>query len=317
MVRRPFSHVFILVLVLACGCASVGDDLAGKIVEELLASHIGALAWAIAWRCLVFGLLGVGLGLGAFLGLRKLGAFRFDWPHALWVRALTGAHELISEGQLATEVLPIAGDAGSLMIASIYVGSEVGSELLDGAELEREQLASLEARVGGYANGEWEMDHAMLEARLDDVHARVVEIAVELARREVYERYPKLEGTLGDDVVSWVLDRFGAKLTKQLAESVSESAGVGMIFQSVQEVFTTLDEAAAREGDEAQLSHVELRAHVVEVGVVPMLTGPVDEFARGQRLTGILALLAFVIVTIGGFALARHLYEQRAAEQRG
>src|SRR5690606_23268982 len=254
--RLPLA-ILIASMLGTAGCASVDEELPRIVFEYILASNVGALAWAMAWRSLVFGLLGVGIGLGVFFGLRKLQAFRLEWEHAKWIRGVTGAlyvlafagtgawlgfwkgaahgaEEMIHEGQLGTEILPIAGDAGSLMIASIYVASEMLDE--GDARLDDAQRARLASRVEDFASGGWSMGSDELEARLGGVRVRVVELGADLAQREVYQRYPDLEGTIADDLVPWALDLLGAKLADELIESaIGSSSG-----KPIAAVFSTL-----------------------------------------------------------------------------
>lgn len=328
-----FSLAVLATLILgASGCASVDDDLAGKVFEEILDSNVSGLAWAMAWRSLVFGVLGLLLGLGVFFGLRHIQAFRLSWEHAKWVRGVTGAlyvlafagtgaylgfwkgaivgsEEMILEGQIGKDVLPIAGDAGSLMIASIYVGSEMLDE--GEASFDDAQVAKIGARVTEYGEGEWSMGTEELQARLVGVRNRVVEIGTEVARREIYDRHPELEGTLADDIIPWTLDKLGNLLADEALKAALETDSV----EPIEQVFARLDEAAAREDQPAMLSHVELRDHVVEVGLVPLVMQPIRSFCRGQQVIGLIVLVVFLVVTIGGFQLAHHLYEKNQREQ--
>lgn len=325
------SRLLIPLALLLGGCAGFDDTVSRQIVDEVIASNIGSLAWSAGWRSFVFGVIGLGLGLGLFFGLRARELFRLDWQHAKWVRAATGvlfaaafvfvgswwgfwqgvvhgSRDMIEHGSLGSEGLPIVGDAGSMMIASIYVASE---QLDEQPSLDDAQLTRLEQRVAAYTKGEWAMDTAELDARLARARAQTVGIASDLALREIHARYPELEGSLADELLPWALDKLGAKLSEKVVESAVQNETSAMIAEPLQDVFAGLDDAAAREGDDANLSHTELRAHIVEVGLIPMLNGPIEHVARGQQNTAWIGLALFVLVALGGFRLADHLIARR------
>jgi hypothetical protein len=323
---RDWRFVVLLVLLCASGCSLASDETARKLVDVIVANHLGELGWAIAWRSTLGAVLGLGLGIGTFFAVRQLGGLAWNWEHARWVRALTGtaygvtfagalgwfgfwqgtlhgSERVIREGQLATDVLPIVGEAGSTLFAAIYVGGETTCE--QGVPIDEQQAALLAARLDGYVANEWQMDVETLRSRLADVRGCVLALAVDEAKRQVYARYPGLEGNLGDDIVPWVLDRLAGYLAKSLAEKEQVAPIVATIAR--------LDEAAADDGDPL-LSHRELSDHVVTTAVVPLIMLPIEHVAQTQQRAGLLVMLGIVVLSIAAFQLAHWQTERKRAE---
>jgi hypothetical protein len=317
--------VLVLVLCLCVGCEGA-DETTRMVLRTLADNHAGAIGWAIAWRMLVGGLLGLLFGLAAVVGLRAAGAMRWDWPHASWVRALAGvvlvlgcagagagvgfwqgalrgAETLIGEGQLATEVLPIVGDAGALVIAGVYVGGELVCDE-DGslAELQRERL---ERELDGFATDTWQLDTAKLDARLATTQRCAIEAATVEARDWVFARYPALATNAGGELVPWLLDQLAARL---LDSSAGEYAA------PITDMLARIDEAGARRGDPATITRGELSEHVVALAVVPMIMLPIEHAVAGQRLVCLLIPVLLIVLVVGGFALARHLHARPSAD---
>lgn len=318
----------VLVLGLCVGCDGA-DETTRMVLRTLADNHAGAIGWAIAWRMLVFGLLGLLVGLAAFFGLRAAGAMRWDWQHATWVRALAGvvlvlgcagagagvgfwqgalrgAETLIGEGQLASEVLPVVGDAGSLVIAGVYVGGELACDA-DGslADVERERL---EREIDGFARDTWQLDTAKLETRLAGTQRCAIEVATSEARRWVFERYPALETNAGAELVPWLLDQLAARLL-----DVARGSGAGEVAAPLADMLARIDEAGARAGDPATITQGELSEHVVALAVVPMIMLPIEHAVAGQRLMCLMIPVLLSVLVVGGFALARYLHARPSA----
>jgi hypothetical protein len=316
-----------LVLLCGSGCSFATDESARKLADMIVANHLGELSWAIAWRSLLGGALGLALGVALFFGIRQLNGFRWNWEHARWARALTGTaygvtfagalawfgfwqgimhgtERVVGEGQLATEVLPVVGEAGSTLLAVVYVGGELTCE--QDTPISDEDAAMLAARLDGWVAGEWQMDVETLRGRIDGVRTCVITLGTDEAKRQIAERYPEVAATLGHDIVPWVIDR----LAEHMAASLAENEKVADFTGPIVDMLARLDEAAVRD-DDPRLSHRELSDHVVTATVVPMIMMPVEHVVDGQKLAGVFAALILVALSIGLFQLAHHQYERR------
>lgn len=318
-----------LVLSLCTAC-DMTDETTLVVTRALVENHAAAISWAIAWRTALGGGLGLLLGLAALFGLRAAGALRWDWRHARWVRVLAGvavvlgfagagaglgfwqgtlrgAQTLIGEGQLASEVLPVVGDAGSAMLAGLYVGGELVCE--DGQPLAAAQTEQLGTRLGAYVEGEWQMQPEQLRARLGATQRCTIEVASDEAQRWVFARYPQLETNLGEVMVPWLLDQ----VARQLLAQALESESVGVYAQPIVDMLARLDEAAAREGDPSQLSHAELSGHVVSTALVPLILLPIEHAVISQRQVCVAVPIGLLVLVVGGFALGRRYDRRRVA----
>jgi hypothetical protein len=195
-----------------------------------------------------------------------------------------------------------------MLVASVYVGSE----LAEGKRPIDEDVVA--ARVAAYVKGEWSMPADRVEAVLANVRGQVLGIATDVAKQQVFARYPALAGTLADQLIPWALDKLTAKLGEKAVEAASESETAAMFLVPAQEVLSTLDEAAEREGDPDMLAHAELRMHVVEVGLVPMILGPIEHMAKSQRKLGLIGFLLLMLVVVGGIRLADYLIVRRSGD---
>ncbi len=315
-----------LLVALACtmSCSVATEGASRSVLDLIFANHVDELAWAIGWRSLLGGLLGLGLGLGLVFGAHRANGFRWNWEHANWLRGLTGVvcvlafagagaafgfwqgtvrgvETVVVEGPVGSEVLPIVGQAGSTMLAAIYVGNELTCE--QERQLDADQQAQLNGRLDGYAAGEWQMEVELLRARLADVQSCVLTLATAAARQQVAARYPELDGTIGDEVIPWLLGQLGERVG---AEQVADNPYAKPILA----MLASLDTAAARDADPRMLSHRELSEHVLTVSVMPLVMLPVEQFATSQKRVCVIAPLALLLVAIGLFQLAHALHQR-------
>jgi hypothetical protein len=218
-----------------------------------------------------------------------------------WQGTVNGARETILEGQLGQEVFPIIGHGGAAFVARIYLVAEE-------PEPDPEEIT---ARMASFVSGEWEMDVETLQSRLELAKRSVIDAVTEETRRDVYEAYPNLEGSLGEDIFNWVL----GELTRSLLKSAGD--GTSIVSRPFVDLLEDLDKAAERGGDHSAISYEEMTRHIVEVGIVPLVMLPIEHFARSQQMSGVLPLLIVVVFTVMLFALLRYRRARRARKPKG
>jgi hypothetical protein len=263
-------------------------------------------------------LAGILAGFLAHFGLGRIGAWRLEWPHVKWWRALTCAWLVVLFGFLAAvggglegarrsirdlvksepvrrELLLPLGRVGATAMAYFYC--RIGSSREEAAAFVREfrdgkqeiPVAAFAGRVNGLAESEAES--------LSDQTVAYVQSGVDLAKG----------GSAGK-----LLKKSTRAVYRWLFQGVLEEKVAGLASSNGLEQFLeAMPASGAAGGDAATLSFEEAARHIVDHGFIPMIMVWIGGWVVMEQLLLGLALLFFALLPVGWFWILRLLEKPR------
>ncbi len=267
--------------------------------------------------------------IGVAFGLAFLAGGAYD---GFWRGVELGAETMVAEGPLGRRVLPVVGDAVSVMlVAAAYEvpqlddphdvdGGKPPTDLVEGRP---EGEASRDAKVGAsrvtarWTAGELSLDPLELADRLEHSGERGAKIASERARAYLEESSPELmEGATGQ-LISYVLEGvavgLGARAGDYALSTVLDEGTGAIVSRTFDAMIRGLPTAAAERDDTALLDHQELSRHVVVSAVIPSLLLPLKIYVAWQRnFVWVCLAVLTVVAAIVGLVVQRTLARRAA-----
>jgi len=309
---RLFQFLFAAVCLLLCGCAGRwGGGTTNRIVEEILKSHGKEFIWETTKWTVLGAVLGLIVALAAFFGLRALGAYRWEWKHARWMRVLTlvtmlalctlfagtigffhgvwrGTDVVLHKSQLATEVFPRIGEVAADVMAIVHL---YGTDLTEPESVASNGFAK--AEIEAFRAGAGELDVPEFLRRLDGITDKTMQQVIDEAKQRALGKFPQWKGRAGERILNWFLDMFGKALVKK---TVQDQLGKRKWFKLLQAALDGLPAEAARAGSVNTIARNELSAYFVREALIPSIQLPIRAFVRSQQITVlVLALLTIAV----------------------
>lgn len=322
------GRTIVAATLLLAGCGP-GSTL-GVALDVVKESHAADLVVDLTAGAVIGGVAGLVVGLVAFFALRALGGYRWEWRHAGWLRGLTGllmalggaaagatagaaqgalvgVEVVLREGQLATKVFPVVGDAGADLLLTL---DAVGPKL-DPAH-PAAALVLPEAELAAFREGKARLDVARLRERLGRVGASSGEAVASLVAEQTLGRAgPTWRGGGSEKLLRWVL---GGLVQVAVDDVVAPGAVKKVPGGAVlRDLLAGLPDAAKAGGDPCLISRADLSAHCVQRGVVPLCLLPAKALAREAQLVALGSWLLGALLVVALFRLAEWLRSRRAA----
>ena len=307
MQAHEFPQCFV-----AAGLSVAGapTDWLSLAMQELGQSQTSAfLAEAAKWAALG-ALLGIALAVFACIFFARLGWYDLNWRFArglrwtiysltvllsalffglvgFWHGAIKGGECLLTQSQLAAEVLPQLADAvaDGMACVQIYNLSGLASS------------ADLSLKLEEFRAGKWELNAPQFLEQFDALQpAAVADLGARL-EASALEANPQLKGGVGEKKLHALLQGMGRAVAEKKISSELKKYDVDQLYSNLRK---QLLREALKTGDPDTLSHAELSAFLLREGLAPGLLKPVRVFARSQqRLLVMVALLGLVLPPLG------------------
>lgn len=311
---------------LLTGCKVSGEGPAVDLVNMLLETELHTLlGLSIVWTLIGVVVGGVG-GLALFFVLRRMGGYRWEWPHAKWLRLLVaitlvvggvvagggagmiegaerGFERVLRKSQLATKVFPVAGDMGADMTVVFY---------LQAPELEAgKRFVYPTEQLEAFRRGEWEVDVAKLQD-LSHIDDETLERVVEQLESEHLDKVPSWRGGVFEGVLHY-LDMALARALVGQSGLANTQLGYRKLAAAMREGVAALPEAAKKVGDPNTIARKELSEHMVQYGVVPTIMIPAGALAGIYQRLFLYGFMALMLLPVPLFRIAEWIRKRRAA----
>ncbi len=298
--------------VLSVPCLSLALPAWLALMWDILRLSAGTiLLWGV-----VFAVLGMLATVGAFLGLRAVGGYRWGWRHAKWFRlavlvlmlvilpplfgvagALHGAYwvaaRILTESDAANDLYAKVGGVGADVIAAAYV---LGPQLTAAAGSLDVSTVSL-GELSGFRSGRWEISVPELRVRLAGTSGDALESLTARLETEAREQFPVLKQGLGDWVLTTSLDRIVLPAVEEAAGRKAGDSGLPAAGGALLDGFAS---AARLDGHPDTIGRRDLASHLVRRWIVgPLLLRPLRSAILGRQtivwgLVGLVVLLPVV-----------------------
>ncbi len=331
-----FGLIGMLVLP-GCGIGQLRDN---PWVAKVL-DYAPDFMWSMTKWTVGLGLLGLPVAVGCFLALRSLGAYRWQWKHAKYLRFVAFVLVLVStvalfglagmhfgalaglggvlESEELKEDLRTVGGAGADLVGGLYVAAPIAMDgLLDKGARAR-MMAAVEKELETFRKGEWELDVAEFETRLEGVTESFLETVLPALKQVISEKYPSLAEGKDEKLLDWLLVTFGERLILTIAERRLEKAGLN---DPIAMAWAGLDGLASKHGDPATVTHPELAAYLPNRFLHAAVVKPARAAILGNLFGFVVIWIAIMLAVSLSFrgaeyTRARGLHQRAIARLRG
>ncbi len=297
--------------------------------------------WSVTKWTVGLGILGLAAGVLCFVVLRRLGAYRWEWKHAFYLRlvafvlvlvstvalfaaagmhfgAIAGLGDVVESEELKEELKPIGG-AGADLVGGLFVLAPLAMDGMQDEEARARLMAVLEKELETFRKGEWELDVGMFETRLGGMAEQFLETALPALQQAISDKYPSLSEGKDKKLLDWLLGTFGERLIIILAERRLEESALG---DPLSLAWAGLDGLAAQRGDPATVSHPELAIYLpnkfLHAAVVKPLRSAILGNLLGFILIWVTIMLAVSLLFRGAETIrSRGLHQRAIARWRG
>jgi hypothetical protein len=302
------------------GAVVQDNTLIRRILEELARSQAKEVLFELVLWSTLGAVAGILLAVGAYYAYRGVGWYQSQWKHARWVRrtaavltalvcagligmagfwhgVFCGSKQVLAKSQIATELLPVVGDAVAEGVVVLDEMMTFENGLSPDAIQRALQSVEFKEKVRSFRVGEREWDVTVFLGRMDRFGAEKLPQFVDETLDGLLNRYPSLKGGLGEQILRPVLT---ALVRRLVSDKLDPLAGVDKKLQKSNGIVIfnrqRLLAEAARAGNPATISHRELSLFVIQGGLVPAILKPIHSMARTQQI--IMIVLSILIVSI-------------------
>jgi hypothetical protein len=300
--------VFTPLLLAVGGCATAPGPVAilGGVIRESFLTFLRVGFVTVV----IFAFLGLGLAIGGFFLIRRLGGYRWDWAAAKWFRLATlilmvlalpflatvfgfyeglyrGAERALTTGRISTEVYPKVGGAGAEIVAGVYLIARQHPNV-------DRPLSAIEipmADIERFRSGSWELDVNDLEAQLGRLDAALLERMVAPLKAYAQEQYPSLRSGIGERFLDLAVD---GVLRGSAQVAIRSKARLSGLRGPARGFLDDMRRQAALSGARQTMTHAQLSSCVVEALLVRPLLHAARLLARAHQL--LVTLLAAVVM---------------------
>ncbi len=320
----------------ACGGSSAHTGLG--LLLQVLRETGGRLLWSVGLWTTGAGLLGVAVAIGAFVGIRKIGGYPWQWRGGGCLQSLVfvlmlvvfaisfgisgflegvlrGSEQALRQGKLVDEYYPRIGQVGADLLGMLSLLSEqavsqddpepspLGERLL----LESEELL---VQAEAFRDDRWQLDVGRLFEQMERLGDEAAAL-VPMAREKALERFPEWRQSTGERLLSWFLDNLAGTMVSFATESTVDGLGIRPVTTSF---FHGLEQLAAAHGDPATVSHRELSTYLVEAVLVRSSLHGLRLVIRGNQLGLLLPVLLTLlgpVLLLNGVSLINRRWSHR------
>lgn len=298
------------------------------IVEQKLTE----LLWLPVKWTLLGGLLGLLIGILAFVFINRFGGYRLEHKTGVWLRVLVGivtiigssvfglyggfyeglikAVEVVGENKaLQEKANPYIGHAGALLIAGLYTACPKEGVKTFTPPTEKAMRASLD----GFMAGKWEVNVAELNKRLNNLRGAATNTAIQGIAKQCNISLPEYEDTKKNRIALSFLSAFAKYGLGMDLDGPSDAVKDIELTKACSKIMSGLPAEAALAGDPATISYQELSAYITRQSIQAAVIKTINHAIRAQQIGAGILFLVFLAVPIIAFRIAEYIRQKHAA----
>ena len=337
-------HCGLIVFALSLsGCAQIELFRENPWMTQVM-HHAPGLMWSITKWCILYAVVAIPVALLAFFGLLRIGALRWEWKYAGYLRMLTGGvfllitvalgvfagfgeglyrslQVVIDSPELKKELGPLISSGSDIVGATYSVvvrtpTKELTAVLAAASDSAKSDQTSqkaamelIESRIDSdledFRAGEWEIDVDLLNQRLVEVKDDTVAAILPIIKQAILEDFPALTQGKDAKLFDWFFTAFGEKL---LVSAVTQKIEQSGLQDPIVIIWKGLAGAALESGNPKTLSHSELSGYLSSRILYATLVYPTKVLVHGNSISLLLfwfAMIFAIVILFRGLEIRR------------